>query len=56
MEAMATMMNMGCNNTFDVPLAGVSAGTHNFYVVLVDNAHEPLHPAVTASVSVNVKK
>jgi hypothetical protein len=56
MEAMATMMNMGCNNTFDVPLAGVSAGKHNFYVVLVDNAHEPLNPAVTASVSVNVKK
>jgi hypothetical protein len=56
MEAMATMMNMGCNNTFDAPLAGVSAGKHNFYVVLVDNAHEPLNPAVTASVSVNVKK
>jgi hypothetical protein len=56
MEAMATMMNMGCNNTFDVPLAGVSAGPHNFYVVLVDNAHEPLMPAVTASVRVNVKK
>jgi len=56
MEAMATMMNMGCNNTFDVPLAGVSAGKHNFYVVLVDNAHEPLNPAVTASVSVNIKK
>ena len=56
MEAMATMMNMGCNNTFDVPLAGVSAGKHNFYVVLVDNAHEPLNPAVSASVSVNVEK
>jgi len=24
--------------------------------VLVDNAHEPLHPAVSASVSVNVEK
>jgi hypothetical protein len=56
MEAMATMMNMGCNNTFDVPLAGISAGKHNFYVVLVDNAHEPLNPAATASVSVDVKK
>ncbi len=56
MEAMATMMTMGCNNTFDVPLAGISAGPHNFYVVLVDNAHEPLMPAVTASVRVNVKK
>jgi len=56
MEAMATMMSMGCNNTFDVPLAGVSAGKHNFYVVLVDTAHEPLNPAVTATVTVNVKK
>jgi hypothetical protein len=56
MEAMATMMNMGCNNTFDVPLAGVSPGKHNFYTVLVDNGHEPLNPAVTAAVSVNVVK
>ncbi len=56
MEAMATMMNMGCNNTFDVPLAGVHAGRHNFYVVLVDNAHQPLNPPVTASVSVDVVK
>ncbi len=56
MEAMATMLNMGCNNTFEVPLAGISAGKHNFYVVLVDNLHEPLMPAVSASVSVNVKK
>jgi hypothetical protein len=56
MEAMATMLNMGCNNTYDVPLAGISAGQHNFYVVLVDNAHEPLMPAVTASVRLNVKK
>jgi hypothetical protein len=56
MEAMATMLNMGCNNTFEAPLAGISAGKHTFYVVLVDNAHEPLQPAVTASVSVNVVK
>ena len=56
MEAMATMLNMGCNNTFDVPLAGIGPGKHNFYVVLVDNLHEPLMPAVSASVSVNVKK
>jgi hypothetical protein len=56
MEAMATMLNMGCNNTFEVPLAGIGPGKHNFYVVLVDNLHEPLMPAVSASVSVNVKK
>lgn len=56
MEAMATMLNMGCNNTYDVPLSGIGAGPHTFYVVLVDNLHEPLMPAVTASVRVNVKK
>lgn len=56
MEAMATMLNMGCNNTYDVPLSGISAGQHTFYVVLVDTLHEPLMPAVTASVRVNVKK
>lgn len=56
MEAMATMLNMGCNNAFEVPLAGIGSGKHNFYVVLVDNLHEPLMPAVSASVSVNVKK
>jgi hypothetical protein len=56
MEAMATMLNMGCNNTYDVPLAGIGAGPHTFYVVLVDNLHEPLMPAVSASVRVNVKK
>ncbi len=56
MEAMATMLNMGCSNTFDVPLAGISAGKHTFYVVLVDNAHEPIKPAVSASVTVTVAK
>lgn len=56
MEAMATMLNMGCSNAFEVPLAGIGSGKHNFYVVLVDNLHEPLMPAVSASVSVNVKK
>lgn len=56
MEAMATMLNMGCNNAFEVPLAGIGPGKHNLYVVLVDNLHEPLMPGVSASVSVNVKK
>ncbi len=55
MEAMATMMNMGCNNVFDVPLTGISKGKHTLYVVLVDNLHEPLEPAVTSSVTVNVQ-
>jgi hypothetical protein len=55
MEAMATMLNMGCNSVFDVPLAGISKGKHTFYAVLVDNLHEPLEPAVTSSVTVTVK-
>ena len=55
MEAMATMLNMGCNNVFDVPLTGISKGKHTFYAVLVNNAHEPLEPAVTSAVSVTVK-
>lgn len=55
MEAMATMLNMGCNNTFDAPLAGISKGKHTFYVVLVDNVHEPLEPAVSSGVTVNVQ-
>ncbi len=55
MAAMATMLNMGCNNVFDVPLAGISKGTHTFYVVLVDNAHEPIEPAVSSGVTVTVK-
>lgn len=55
MEAMATMLNMGCNTVFDVPLAGISKGKHTFYAVLVDNLHEPLEPAVTSAVTVTVK-
>ncbi len=55
MEAMATMLNMGCNNVFDVPLSGISKGKHTFYAVLVDNAHEPLEPAVSSSVTVTVQ-
>ena len=55
MEAMATMLNMGCNTVFDVPLAGLSKGKHTFYAVLVDNLHEPLEPAVTSSVTLTVK-
>jgi len=56
MMSMATMLNMGCNNEFDVPLTGIGAGKHTFYVVLVDNLHEPLEPGVVGSVSVIVKK
>ena len=55
MEAMATMLNMGCNNVFDVPLTGLSKGKHTFYAVLVDNLHEPLEPAVTSSVTVTIQ-
>ena len=56
MEAMATMLNMGCANTFDVPLAGIGTGKHTFYVVLVDDTHAPLKPAVTGAVTVTVAK
>jgi len=55
MEAMATMLNMGCNTVFDVPLTGIGKGKHTFHVVLVDNLHGPLEPAVTSSVTVNVQ-
>ncbi len=55
MEAMATMLNMGCNTVFDVPLAGISKGKHTFHIVLVDNLHAPLEPAATSSVTVNVQ-
>ena len=56
MMSMATMLAMGCNNEFDVPLAGISAGKHTFFVVLVDNTHEPLEHGPVASVAVNVRK
>lgn len=55
MEAMATMLSMGCNNVFDVPLTGINKGKHTFIAVLVDNAHEPLEPAVTGAVTVTIK-
>ncbi len=56
MMGMMTMLNMGCNNTYDVPLAGISAGKHTFYVLLVDNQHAPLMPEVFGSVTMNVTK
>ncbi len=56
MMGMMTMLNMGCTNTFEVPLAGIKPGTHKFIVLLVDNLHAPLAPAVQAVVTVNVKK
>ncbi len=55
MMGMMTMLNMGCNNTFDVPLAGISKGKHTFFVLLVDNQHAPLEPAAFGSVALNVK-
>ncbi len=56
MMGMATMLRMGCSNYFEVPLAGITPGSHRFIVILVDNLHAPLKPAVKASVSVTVKK
>ncbi len=56
MMGMATMLRMGCNNGFEVPLAGITPGKHRFIVLLADNLHAPLKPAVEASVTVTVKK
>jgi hypothetical protein len=56
MMGMLTMLAMGCANSFEVPLAGIKPGTHKFFVLLVDNLHAPLSPAVVAAVTVNVKK
>jgi hypothetical protein len=56
MMGMLTMLAMGCSNSFEVPLAGIKPGTHKFFVLLVDNLHAPLHPAVEAAVTVTVKK
>jgi len=55
MAGMATMMGMGCSNTFEVPLRGIAPGAHTFIVVLTDNLHAPITPMVTAQVTVNVK-
>jgi hypothetical protein len=56
MMGMMTMLTMGCSNAFEVPLAGISAGKHTFYVLLVDNLHAPLTPEVFSTVNVNVEK
>ncbi len=56
MMGMMTMLNMGCTNTFEVPLAGIKPGAHKLIVLLVDNLHAPLSPAVEGIVTVNVKK
>lgn len=55
MAGMATMMAMGCSNTFEVPLKGIAPGLHTFIVVLTDNLHAPITPMVTAQIAVNVK-
>ncbi len=56
MMGMTTLLSMGCSNGFDIPLAGISAGKHTFYVSLVDNLHAPLTPEVFSTVNVNVAK
>ncbi len=55
MEGMATMMSMGCSNTVEVPLKGVSPGSHTIIVVLVDNKHYPITPMTSGQVTVRVK-
>lgn len=56
MMGMMTMLRMGCTNSFEVPLAGITPGKHRIIVLLVDNLHAPLKPAIEASVTVTVKK
>jgi len=56
MMGMMTMLRMGCTNSLEVALAGISPGKHRIIVLLVDNLHAPLKPAVEASVTVTVKK
>ncbi len=56
MMGMATMLRMGCSNSFEVPLAGITPGSHRFIVIVVDNLHAPLKPVVEAAVTVTVKK
>ncbi len=56
MMGMATMLRMGCSNNLEVPLAGITPGSHRFIVILVDNLHAPLKPAVEGTVTVTVKK
>ncbi len=55
MAGLATLMAMGCTNAFDVPLRGITPGTHTFIVVLTDNLHAPIQPMVTTQVTVRVK-
>lgn len=55
MAGLATMMAMGCSNTFEVPLKGIAPGAHTFIVVLTDNLHAPISPMVAAQVTVSVK-
>lgn len=55
MAGMATMMAMGCSNTFEVSLRGIAPGAHTFIVILTDNLHAPITPMVTAQVTVTVK-
>ncbi len=56
MMGMATMLNMGCTSSFTVPLAGITAGQHKFFVLLADNLHAPIKPATEAAVIVTVRK
>lgn len=54
-KGMATMLFMGCTNTFDVPLKGIAPGTHTFIVTLVDNMHYPITPLTVAPATVRIK-
>lgn len=56
MMGMATMLRMGCAQSFTVPLAGIPAGRHTFIVFLADNLHAPIKPATEAAVTVTVRK
>lgn len=55
MMGMASMLGMGCTNTFTVSTAGLESGsTHSVIALLADNGHAPLMNAVAAEVEVTV--
>ncbi len=55
MMGMASMLGMGCTNTFTVSTAGLESGsTHTVIALLADNGHAPLMNAAPAEVEVTV--
>jgi hypothetical protein len=56
MMGMMTMVGMSCERTLQASTAGLKPGsTHKLIVLLADNVHAPVMPAVADSVEVQVK-